>query len=109
MSGLKSRRKGQIFERALRAHFDPWLVTYSHIGASEEDLILETPLFTLSVEAKNHARPDLAGWWAQAVEQAGEDYLPVVIHKRHGRADAQEQWVTMDVATFTRILNLLRR
>ena len=46
---------------------------------------------------------DLAGWWSQAVEQA-DGGNAVVVHKRVGRADPGEWWVTMDLATLVRLL-----
>jgi len=64
------------------------------------DLITDFPAV---VEVKDHARLDLAGWWKQACEQAGDDPA-VVVHKRRGRADAEDWWVTMDLRTLDRLL-----
>jgi hypothetical protein len=69
---------------------------------SGEDIVTNFPL---SIEVKNQARLDLAGWWSQAQEQA-YDKPPVVIHKRVGRAQAEEWWATMDLAT---LIDLVRR
>jgi hypothetical protein len=51
----------------------------------------------LVIEVKNCARTDLPGWTAQAHTEAGNDdaLVGLVIHKRHGVADAGRQWVSM--------------
>lgn len=59
------------------------------------DLITDFPL---SIEVKNRKALDLAGWWAQAQDQAGGDPA-VVIHKRRGKARAEDWWVLMDLST----------
>lgn len=58
------------------------------------------------LECKNHARLDLPGWYAEAQNEAINDgaRLAVVVHKRRGRAQAQNQWVTMSVADFAWML-----
>lgn len=65
-----------------------------------EDIVTDFPA---SVEVKNQARLDLAGWWSQAVEQAG-GRPAVVVHKRVGKAQAREWWVTMDLDTLIRLV-----
>lgn len=60
----------------------------------------------VTVECKNTARVDLAGWAAEAeVERvnAGDD-IAVVIHKRHGVGAAGRQWVTMSLEAFASLL-----
>jgi len=58
------------------------------------------------IEVKNHARHDLSGWLSEAHVEAGNDDAPygVVVFKRRGTAKPAEQYVLMDVATFTRLL-----
>lgn len=58
------------------------------------------------VEAKNTARINLAGWAAEAeLERLNDDAgVGVVIHKRHGRAAAADQWVTMTLADFVSLI-----
>lgn len=107
MSGSSSRRKGNAAEvevvHALeRAGFRAMSSRAARGGyQSGEDIVTNFPL---SIEVKNQTRLDLAGWWAQAVLQAGEKY-PVVIHKRVGKARAEEWWATM---TFETLLDLVR-
>lgn len=68
------------------------------------DIISNAPF---AIEVKDHARVDLPGWWRQAVAQAGGD-LPVVWHKRRGKGDAEDWWVTMDGRTFMEVLDRIR-
>jgi len=58
------------------------------------------------VEVKNHARLDLAGWAAEVAVEKGNDDAPcgVIVHKRHGRGRAADQWVTMTLADFAVLL-----
>ena len=54
------------------------------------------------LEAKNHARLDLAGWYAEAERERDNDgaALGVICHKRRGVAKPERQWVTMSLADF---------
>jgi hypothetical protein len=107
MSGAASRRKGNRAEVAvvnyLKAHgWDVETSRNSRGGTQKGADILGD--FPLAVEVKNQTRVDLAGWWRQAQEQAG-DGLGVVVHKRVGTQEAGEWWVTMDLATLVRLLD----
>jgi hypothetical protein len=101
MSGASSRRKGNAAEVAVVNALERagWTAVTSRAARggyqSGEDIVTNFPC---SIEVKNQARLDLAGWWAQAVEQA-QDKPPVVIHKRVGKTDPGEWWVTMSVET----------
>jgi len=109
MSGSSSRRKGNAAEvevvHALeRAGFRAMSSRAARGGyQSGEDIVTNFPL---SVEVKNQTRLDLPGWWRQAQEQAG-DVLPVVIHKRVGKARAEEWWATMDFQTLLDLVRVL--
>ena len=109
MSGSASRRKGNRAEvevvRALRDAGYAAETSRATRGGyqSGEDIITDFPM---SIEVKNQTRVDLAGWWAQAVEQAGEG-LPVVIHKRVGKTRAEDWWVTMDLATLLDLVKVI--
>ena len=56
----------------------------------------------VTVECKNTARMELGVWAGEAeVERGNDDGLAaLVIHKRHGRGDPLDQWVTMTVRDF---------
>lgn len=58
------------------------------------------------VECKSTARTDLAGWAAEAETERGNDdaTVGVVIHKRHGKGQPADQWVTMTLGDFVALL-----
>lgn len=60
----------------------------------------------LVLECKNHRRLDLAGWMAEAQIEAGNDdaLAGVVVHKRHGTARPERQWVTMTLAELVALI-----
>lgn len=60
----------------------------------------------VAVEVKNTAKVNLSGWVAEAeVERGNLDALAgVVVHKRHGRAAPEDQWVTMTLKDFAALL-----
>ena len=107
MSGAASRRKGNRAEvevvRVLREAGYRAETSRSVRGGfqSGEDIVTDFPA---SIEVKNQARLDLAGWWAQAEYQANGKPA-AVIHKRVGKAQAEDWWVTMDVRTLLRLLS----
>jgi hypothetical protein len=106
MSGASSRRKGNKAEvdvvNYLRAHGYDVETSRNARGGTQQgaDIIGDFPA---AVEVKNQTRMDLAGWWAQAVEQANGG-CAVVVHKRVGKADPGDWWVTMDLQTLIRLL-----
>lgn len=55
------------------------------------------------IECKDVARTDLSGWWSEAQTEAANDGAPVAVvaHKRRGKGQPEDQWVTMDMNTFT--------
>ena len=59
------------------------------------------------VEAKNTARINLAGWAAEAeIERGNDDAVAgIVVHKRHGKGQAGDQWVTLTLADLVALLN----
>lgn len=58
------------------------------------------------VECKNTARLDLAGWLAEAEVERGNDdaVAALVVHKRHGKASAAEQLVTLRLVDLVALL-----
>jgi hypothetical protein len=110
MSGSSSRRKGNAAEvevvRVLRAAgFEAETSRNARNGTQKgEDIVTDFPM---SIEVKNHTRTDLAGWWSQATEQA-HGAPAVVIHKRVGKAQAEDWWATMDLQTLIRLIHALR-
>lgn len=106
MSGSSSRRKGNSAEVEVCHALERagWHAVTSrnarHGTQAGEDIVTNLPL---SVEVKNHARMELAEWLRQAQEQAGEKPA-IVIHKRRGKARAEDWYVTTDLATLLQIV-----
>lgn len=97
MGGASSRRKGNRAElevvAALRRH--GWeAVTSRAARAGTQGGADVITTFPLSVEVKDHAKMDLAGWVEQAQQQAKGD-PSCVVHKRRGKASAEDWYVTM--------------
>jgi hypothetical protein len=57
------------------------------------------------IECKNVSRLNLGGWMEEAADEAGNDDAPiaVVIHKRRGRGNPLDQYVTMRVRDFVKL------
>lgn len=108
MSGASSRRKGNVAERDVvrvlrEAGYKAETSRASRGGYQTGADILSD--FPATIEVKNQARLDLAGWWSQAEAQAIGGGPAVVIHKRVGKARAEDWWCTMDFKT---LISLLR-
>lgn len=60
----------------------------------------------LVIECKNVSKPDLAGWMAETeIERGNDDALAgVIVHKRHGKGDPLDQWVTCTVRELIAII-----
>lgn len=58
------------------------------------------------LEVKNTARINLGGWWSEVEAEKGNDDAPVgvVVHKRHGKGRGEDQWVTLTLRDFARII-----
>ena len=104
-----ARRKGQVFERTIAA----WLAGYGYenrnrSGHDGDDGLLRR--HRISIEAKNRAKMDLAGWLAQADKQRDPALadVAVVVHKRRGTTDPDEHYVTMTGQAFRRLLDKIQ-
>lgn len=60
----------------------------------------------VTIEVKNHARLNLAGWVDEAVTEAGnaDAAVAVVVHKRVGKGQPADQYVTMRLCDFAALL-----
>lgn len=58
------------------------------------------------IECKDTARLNLGGWAAEAeIERGNDDAVAgVIIHKRHGKGQAGDQWVTLTLADLVALL-----
>lgn len=107
------RQKGSTFERMIADHLaanvDDRIDRRVKTGAKDRGDIGGVRIHgqRLVIECKNTARLNLGGWAAETeVERGNDDALAgVIIHKRHGKGRAPDQWVTMTLADFTAILN----
>ena len=107
MSGATSRRKGSRAEVAVvhalrRAGWDADTSRNVLEGRrTGDDIVWDGPA---SIEVKDHAKLDLAGWLRQAQDNAG-DRVGVVVHKKRGTADRAEEWyVTLAFGDFLRLI-----
>jgi hypothetical protein len=106
VGGAAARRKGNRAEldvvAALRRH--GWQAITSRAARAGTqagaDLITDFPLV---VEVKDQARMELAGWVDQAVAEAGGSPA-CVVHKRRGKAEAEDWYVTMTFGDMLRWL-----
>ena len=106
MGGAAARRKGNVAEREVvaalrRAGWKALTSRAARAGTQKgADVISDFPLM---LEVKDHKAMALAEWLAQATEQADGEPAAVV-HKRRGKARAEDWYVTM---TFGEMLRWL--
>ena len=64
----------------------------------------------IAVECKNEAQVKLAVWSTEVeTERTNLKALAgVVVHKRHGKSEPGDQWVTMTLRDFAALMNLRR-
>ena len=62
------------------------------------------------IECKNTSRTDLATWAAEAEIQRGNDdaLAGLIVHKRHGHALPEDQWVTLTLGDLVALLTVRR-
>lgn len=108
----KSRARGTAFERLIadglaNALNDDRIDRAPLRGTADRGDIanLRSPFGKVAVECKNVARLDLAGWTTEAdAERGNADAIAgVVIHKRRGKGQFLDQYVTLTVRDFLAI------
>lgn len=100
-----ARRKGRTFQTAVRnwwADQGFTVVEPGSAGMEATDVVLIDA--KVSVEAKNHKAMDLAGWLDQALRQAIPGTTAIVHHKRRGKADIGDCYVTLRAADLAFLL-----
>ncbi len=101
----KQKQKGTAFETLVVSFMRDWwpgAERRAMQGALDKGDLLLPGEERFVCELKNVARMDLAGWAKEAEVEAinaGAKW-GVVIHKRKGRGQPGDQWVTMSLATF---------
>jgi hypothetical protein len=107
-----AKKAGSSFERTaadyLAATIDDRIDRRVKNGAKDRGDIAGVRIMggRLVIECKNTAKISLGTWAAEAeIERGNDDALAgVIVHKRHGKANPADQWVTMTLADFTAIL-----
>ena len=111
---MNTHRKGSRWRRAVHAWFEAagFPATSRGIGYAGDDVTVhvldkdDNIYIVLSVEAKDVARIDLAGWLAQARGNATDAQVPVVIAHRRGKTAVDDGYVVMAGADFMRLIKL---
>jgi len=112
-TNASARDAGTRFETSivafLAAHIDDRIERRSRNGAKDRGDVSGVRTHgggRVVVECKNTARTNLGAWIAEAHLEAGNDdaVAGVVAHKRHGRGDPADQWVTMTLADLVALL-----
>jgi hypothetical protein len=106
------RQKGSSFERLiadyLKAHGFPFADRRVKNGAKDRGDVGGVHIHGQGVviEAKNTTRISLGTWATEAEQERVNDeaLAGVIVHKRHGKGKAGEQWVTMPLADLVAIL-----
>jgi Holliday junction resolvase len=106
------RQKGSSFERLVadyfKAHGFPFADRRVKSGAKDKGDIGGVGIHDqrLVFEAKNTAKISLGTWANEAeAERVNDEALAgVILHKRHGKGKAEDQWVTLTLRDFTAIL-----
>lgn len=103
-----SKAKGSSAERAVVEHLraNGWPHAERRLAGSSKDRGDVAGVVGVVIEVKSCARTELAAWLAEAEQERTNDGadLGVVWHKRRGKGSAADWFVTMDGATFTRLL-----
>lgn len=107
-----AKAAGSRFEReiadTLATHVDDRIDRRVKTGAKDRGDIGGVRLHgqRIVLECKNTSRINLAGWMAETEGERGNDdaLAGLIVHKRHGRGDPLDQWVTLTVRELIAIL-----
>ena len=116
-TNTSARQAGRAFERQiadyLAQHVDDRIDRRPKRGVKDRGDIggLRHMGQRVVVECKNTARPNLAGWMAEAEAERGNDDAGValVMFKRHGVGRVADQWVLTTVGELVALLNGSRK
>lgn len=108
-----TRQKGSTFERMIADYLannvDDRIDRRVKTGAKDRGDIGGVRIHgkRLVLECKNTAKLNLGGWAAETETERGNDdaLAGVIVHKRHGKGQPADQWVTMTLEDFAAILN----
>jgi len=107
------RQKGSSFERLIADYLasvvDDRIDRRVKTGAKDKGDVagLRAHGQRVVIEAKNTAKINLGTWAGEAeVERVNDDALAgVIAHKRHGKGQAADQWVTMTLRDFAALIS----
>jgi hypothetical protein len=100
----RSKAKGTWFESStadfLRTHGFPW--AHRNPPAGSKDVGDIGGVIDIAIQCKNCVRLELSKWMDEAAAQAAnaDASLFCVVHKRKGKGDPGEQFVTMPLWVF---------
>ena len=111
-SRASAKKAGSSFERStadyLAANIDDRIDRRVKNGAKDRGDIggVRHMGSRVVLECKNTTKTNLGTWATEAeIERGNDDALAaIVVHKRHGKGDPADQWVTMTLADFTALL-----
>ena len=111
-----AKKAGTSFERMiadyLAAHVDDRIDRRVKNGAKDRGDIagLRHHGHRVVIECKNAVKTLLGPWAEEAETERGNDdaLAGIVVHKRHGRGRAEDQWVTMTMGELVALLTLSR-
>jgi hypothetical protein len=111
-----AKKAGSSFERSiadcLAEHVDDRIDRRVRNGAKDRGDIAGVRLHgqRLVLECKNTSRINLGGWMAETDAERGNDdaLAGLIVHKRHGKGDPLDQWVTLTVRELVAILKAQR-
>lgn len=110
MSGASSRRKGNVAEQAVCAALERLgvaaLTSRNARGGRQSGADIIAPDLPVSVEVKNGSRDELPSWLDQAIEQGDESAPGAVVHKRRGKPEAEDWFLTMRFADFVELVRI---
>jgi len=107
------RQKGSSFERMLADYLKtngfPFADRRVKSGSKDKGDIggIHAHGQRVVIEAKNTAKINLGTWAGEAeVERVNDNALAgVIAHKRHGKGQAADQWVTMTLRDFAALIS----
>ena len=108
-----ARAAGTRFETLIAAylalHLDDRIERRTQSGAKDRGDIsgLKVRGQRVVVECKNTTRMNLGGWITETEIERGNDDagVGVVVHKRHGKGQPSDQYVTMTLADLVSLIN----
>ena len=103
-----AKRKGSQAERDVVAYLKANGYPYAdrRVAGATLDKGDISGVLGVTIEIKNHARLDLAGWLAELEIEMKNDnaWTGVVIHKRKGKGDVGEWYATLPVKVWLALL-----